>query len=140
MEKNNLHFVLTVWLFFSCLSVFAQSTKIQYLSGTGSDYTMVTLSSYSLDQPVREKIFLNKDWLTVADNNNPFSYRGFEAPGYYPKGWKKVDVPHNWDDYGGYRRLMHGNRHGYAWYRKKFHLNKKTKDKHYKKNQEAYTS
>jgi hypothetical protein len=31
-----------------------------------------------------------------------------------------VAVPHNWDAYAGYRRLRHGNRHGYAWYRKTF--------------------
>src|SRR5206468_11201744 len=48
------------------------------------------------------------------------TYNGFEQPGYADKNWKAVTVPHNWDDYGGYRRLKHGNRHGYAWYRKVF--------------------
>jgi beta-galactosidase len=32
--------------------------------------------------------------------------------------WQKVNVPHNWDQYYGYRRLKHGNLHGNAWYRK----------------------
>ncbi len=44
---------------------------------------------------------------------------------------KPCQVPHNWDGYEGYRRLVHGNRHGYAWYRKKFSLAKKEKGKRY---------
>ena len=44
------------------------------------------------------------------------------------KGWKtwmkndtlKVNVPHNWDDYYGYRQLTHGNLHGTATYTKTF--------------------
>jgi len=43
-------------------------------------------------------------------------------------GWKtwlgkdtlKVNVPHNWDDYYGYRQLTHGNLHGTATYTKTF--------------------
>lgn len=33
-----------------------------------------------------------------------------------------VDIPHNWDDYYGYRQLTHGNLHGTAGYRKTFTL------------------
>jgi beta-galactosidase len=44
---------------------------------------------------------------------------------------KRVNVPHNWDAYGGYRRLKHGNRHGTAWYRKVFPLKNKQNDKRY---------
>ncbi|WP_431210831.1 hypothetical protein ACQ86N_33465 [Puia sp. P3] len=36
--------------------------------------------------------------------------------------WKVVDVPHNWDDYGGYRRLRHGNLHGVAWYQRELRM------------------
>ncbi|GAB3417045.1 hypothetical protein GCM10027516_10470 [Niabella aquatica] len=36
--------------------------------------------------------------------------------------WHQVNVPHNWDDYYGYRRLLHGNKHGDAWYRKKIRI------------------
>jgi len=43
-------------------------------------------------------------------------------------GWKtwmkgdtlKVNIPHNWDDYYGYRQLTHGNLHGTATYSKTF--------------------
>ena len=33
-----------------------------------------------------------------------------------------VDIPHNWDDYYGYRQLTHGNLHGTAMYEKTFTL------------------
>lgn len=44
------------------------------------------------------------------------------------QGWKtwmnkdtfKVNIPHNWDDYYGYRQLTHGNLHGNATYTKTF--------------------
>jgi len=36
-----------------------------------------------------------------------------------------VDIPHNWDDYYGYRQLKHGNLHGSAKYRKSFSSPKK---------------
>jgi len=38
--------------------------------------------------------------------------------------WVAVDIPHNWDDYGGYRRLRHGNLHGYALYRRNLTVDK----------------
>ncbi|MBO5351011.1 MAG: beta-galactosidase [Alistipes sp.] len=33
-----------------------------------------------------------------------------------------VAVPHNWDDYYGYRQLLHGNLHGTAHYEKRFEV------------------
>jgi len=43
------------------------------------------------------------------------------------EGWKtwmkdtlNVNIPHNWDDYYGYRQLTHGNLHGTATYQKSF--------------------
>lgn len=35
-----------------------------------------------------------------------------------------VTIPHTWDKYEGYRQLKHGNRHGYAWYRKVLFIGK----------------
>lgn len=67
----------------------------------------------------RQDVLLNNGWHSVAHdqlNQND----GFEQPAYNDKSWKTVTVPHNWDAYEGYRRLKHGNRHGYAWYRKTF--------------------
>lgn len=39
--------------------------------------------------------------------------------------WQTVDIPHNWDDYYGYRRLRHGNLHGSAVYRKTIAIDKR---------------
>ncbi len=50
----------------------------------------------------RQDISLNASWLTSLNN----------------KKWKKVNIPHNWDDYYGYRRLLHGNLHGDAVYKR----------------------
>ena len=86
--------------------------------------------SYSQDA-VRKEVFLNKGWRTIADDENPNAYPNFEQPGYNDKSWEKVDVPHNWDAYAGYRRKRHGNRHGYAWYRRDFTIAPENKEKHY---------
>lgn len=69
---------------------------------------------------LRKSVSLDADWMTVANDTNKTAFQGFEKNSFSEKGWVKVDVPHTWDQYGGYRRLMHGNRHGYAWYRKTF--------------------
>src|SRR6187402_3472134 len=53
----------------------------------------------------RQDINLNNEWQTSLKGTN---------------AWKKVNVPHNWDDYYGYRRLQHGNLHGDAVYKKSF--------------------
>ncbi len=50
----------------------------------------------------RQTISLDNDWQTSLDS----------------KTWKAVNVPHNWDDYYGYRRLLHGNLHGEATYKR----------------------
>ncbi|MCH5598767.1 hypothetical protein [Niabella ginsengisoli] len=67
---------------------------------------------------VRSVINLNNNWHTIAGNDeNPIG-AAFQM-GVDESAWKQVSVPHNWDDYYGYRRLLHGNKHGDAWYRKK---------------------
>lgn len=68
----------------------------------------------------RKSVSLNKGWKSIADDINIRAYEGFEAAAFNDKNWKTVEVPHNWDQYEGYRRMLHGNRHGYAWYRKTF--------------------
>lgn len=60
----------------------------------------------------REEISLNDGWRSVC----------------YPEGKRdsmvceNVQLPHNWDDYYGYRNLSHGNLHGTARYDRVFHL------------------
>jgi beta-galactosidase len=79
----------------------------------------------------RVDISLNDSWLSIANDSNQQAYDGFEDPSFSTAGWQQVTVPHNWDAYEGYRRLHHGNRHGYAWYRRTFTVARKEKDKRY---------
>jgi hypothetical protein len=79
----------------------------------------------------RTDISLDKNWRSVADDNNKNRYNGFEKISFSDKNWRAVDVPHNWDAYEGYRRLRHGNRHGYAWYRRSFLIKQQGPGKKY---------
>jgi beta-galactosidase len=74
---------------------------------------------------------LNDNWQSIANDTNQHAYDGFEAASFNTAAWQPVNVPHNWDAYEGYRRLHHGNRHGYAWYRKTFTVARKEKGKRY---------
>lgn len=76
--------------------------------------------------PIRKDISLNENWSTVADEKNSNAFDGFQKQPFNIQRWKKVNVPHNWDQYEGFQRKLHGNKHGYAWYRKNFSI-KETK-------------
>jgi hypothetical protein len=82
-------------------------------------------------QIIRKDISLNSNWLTIAHDSNSKAFDGFEKPSYRIQQWQPVQVPHNWDGYEGYRRLLHGNRHGFAWYRRSFSIPAKEKGKRY---------
>ncbi|WP_036692023.1 malectin domain-containing carbohydrate-binding protein [Pedobacter glucosidilyticus] len=92
---------------------------------------LLLMSSVLKAQEPRISISLNSNWRSVADDYNPKRYDGFENPDFKDQAWEKVQVPHNWDKYHGYRRMLHGNRHGYAWYRKSFKINQQQKNKRY---------
>ncbi len=49
----------------------------------------------------------------------------------HSKTWETVNVPHNWDQYYGYRRMVHGNLHDTALYKKEIFIAKKEKQKRY---------
>lgn len=80
---------------------------------------------------VRQTILLDSSWRTTENDTDQSAFDGFQEPDFSDQDWETVDVPHNWDDYGGYRRLKHGNRHGYAWYRKIFTLKNPQAGKQY---------
>ncbi|WP_084206320.1 malectin domain-containing carbohydrate-binding protein [Filimonas lacunae] len=69
-------------------------------------------------QGLRRDVLLEDGWRTTAHNSDADAWKGFEATGFKDAQWAVVSVPHTWDKYEGYRQLKHGNRHGYAWYRK----------------------
>ncbi|WP_129715204.1 malectin domain-containing carbohydrate-binding protein [Pedobacter sp. SYP-B3415] len=82
-------------------------------------------------QGSRRHYRLDSGWLSVAADVKRDDLSGFEQAGFRTTGWKAVRVPHNWDQYEGYRRLLHGNRHGYAWYRRYFATPKAAPDKRF---------
>jgi len=95
-------------------------------------YVLLTLAGYSSAiAQTRTDISLDNNWKTVAHDTDPKAFNGFEKSAYRTQSWQTVNVPHNWDQYEGYRRLMHGNRHGYAWYRKQFTVNQAKTDKRF---------
>ncbi|WP_317192201.1 malectin domain-containing carbohydrate-binding protein [Hymenobacter ruricola] len=79
----------------------------------------------------RTTIPLPDNWRTTADDHNQQAHPNFERPDFNDHAWQTVAVPHNWDAYEGYRRQRHGNRHGYAWYRKTFSAPAAAKDARY---------
>ncbi len=93
-------------------------------------YTLAFLTDAE-GQEVRNSILLNDNWHTIANETDKHAFDGFQQSDFEVKNWTSVNVPHNWDDYGGYRRLRHGNRHGYAWYWKTFSIDNHRKDKRY---------
>jgi hypothetical protein len=62
----------------------------------------------------RKDLVINNGWFSKLETNN---------------NWKPVTIPHNWDDYYGYRRLLHGNLHSTAIYKKELILNENKKGK-----------
>ncbi len=89
----------------------------------------LSLWFHSSAQSTRTAISLNNDWYTRATDTLEADYGAFEHNRFQPDRWKKVAVPHNWDAYEGYRRKLHGNRHGYAYYTKWFTLPQQPKNK-----------
>jgi beta-galactosidase len=80
---------------------------------------------------VRTAVSMDKGWRTIAHDKNKAAYNGFEKVSFNEQKWQSVDVPHTWDTYDGYRRMRHGNRHGYAWYRKTFSVKEQKASKRY---------
>jgi len=64
----------------------------------------------------RQDILLNNNWQTKLNKTTQ---------------WKSVSIPHNCDDYYGYRRLLHGNLHGDAEYKKDIIVKQSKKGKHF---------
>ncbi|QES88615.1 malectin domain-containing carbohydrate-binding protein [Rhizosphaericola mali] len=86
---------------------------------------------FAQNKTIREDFLLNNGWKTNMDENDSTKYNSFKDIGYNAKNWKTISVPHNWDDYYGYRRITHGNLHGYAWYRLNFEIKNPNKRKRY---------
>ncbi|GAA3744888.1 hypothetical protein GCM10022422_31280 [Flavobacterium ginsengisoli] len=77
----------------------------------------------------RKEISLNSSWETIILDNLPLKEEDFVENPKTDSNWQKVSVPHNWDQYYGFRRTKHGNLHGTAWYKKTLKLDKKDSSK-----------
>jgi len=77
----------------------------------------------------RKEISLNSSWETIILDNLPLKEEDFVENPKTDSNWQKVSVPHNWDQYYGFRRTKHGNLHGAAWYKKTIKLDKKDNSK-----------
>lgn len=78
---------------------------------------------------VRKVISLNKDWQSIVLDSISKPEKDFVKTIKTDTSWKQVSVPHNWDQYYGYRRSSHGNLHGTAWYYKTLELEASNKEK-----------
>ena len=67
----------------------------------------------------RQDILLNDQWTSFLTDNTMYSPF---IPTPQSAKWKKVSIPHNWDGYFGYRRLLHGNLHGSAVYKRMINI------------------
>jgi hypothetical protein len=79
----------------------------------------------------RKEIPLQSGWETILKESSTSIATDFVNPFPTDGTWKKVDVPHNWDQYYGYRRAKHGNLHGTAWYNKKLKIDSVDKGKRF---------
>lgn len=73
-------------------------------------------------EEVRQSIRLDEGWTSVAVGSLEEVYEGFEQPDFDDTDWVNVQIPHNWDQYHGFRRERHGNFHGHAFYRSSFEV------------------
>lgn len=79
----------------------------------------------------RKEISLNSGWETILKETPIPAENDFVTNLKTDTSWKKVNVPHNWDQYYGYRRAKHGNLHGTAWYHKKLKIDLVDKGKRF---------
>ncbi len=73
----------------------------------------------------RKDILLNNNWNVEITDKTATAISANETI------WNNVNIPHNADAYDGYRRLLHGNKHGAMAYSKKIQINKIKTGKRY---------
>ncbi len=107
-----LHWRQFIPVFRDSIQIFVHYSAIKFVS---LYFFLACLCSTSFaQQNIREDILLNNDWTYTTAINNLKSF----PPNTNGLFWLKINLPHNADAYDGYRRLLHGNKHGDIWYRK----------------------
>ena len=106
------------------------STQTRMMTKATLSLFLVVCALYSHAQ-VRRQISLNENWRSIASENDQLLPARISGPAAEERGWATVQIPHNWDAYHGYRRMLHGNRHGEAWYSKRFRITENKKGKRF---------
>lgn len=78
---------------------------------------------------LRKELSLNAAWKSIVLDQLSEKEEDFVKNPELDVQWQKVNVPHNWDQYYGFRRTKHGNLHGTAWYSKTLLLDKEQRSK-----------
>ncbi len=65
----------------------------------------------------RTELLLTDNWRTAYEPADPEKFAAYSSPDFNDATWKTVSVPHNWDDYQGFRQVKSGHLYGHAWYR-----------------------
>jgi beta-galactosidase len=65
----------------------------------------------------RTELLLADNWRTAYEPADPEKFTAYTSPDFNDATWKTVSVPHNWDDYQGFRQVKAGHLYGHAWYR-----------------------
>lgn len=117
---NQLNSILTlcgvVLLFLGCTS-----------KNSSTDYSAIKPFS----EP-RDSILLVGGWKTALQGSEVLEdTTGIITEDFDDSKWEEISIPHNWDQYYGYRRNKHGNLHGTAWYRKSIEIPSESKTKQY---------
>ncbi|MDR3328668.1 MAG: hypothetical protein LBS63_00985 [Prevotellaceae bacterium] len=99
-------------------------------------FTLLLCASAFAQKPselgFREEVSLDSGGWVTAYSDVSTLHGGFELPTYVvTPDWVPVSIPHNWEDYQGYRRMKHGNLHGSAWYRRSFTVGAHEKNRRY---------
>ncbi|PTT09368.1 glycoside hydrolase family 2, partial [Flavobacterium sp. HMWF030] len=94
-----------------------------------SSFCLVWSQGNSGSAKFRQEVSLNSSWSTIVLDQLPKQEEAFVNDPKIDSKWQQVNVPHNWDQYYGFRRTKHGNLHGTAWYQKSLKLDKATKGK-----------
>jgi len=70
-------------------------------------------------QEIRYKKLITENWSSIIlDDSTCNDTVNFKQLDFDDSKWEQVNIPHNWDQYYGFRRERHGNLHGQALYRK----------------------
>lgn len=94
-----------------------------------SSFCLVWSQGNSGSAKFRQEVSLNSSWSTIVLDQLPKQEEAFVNDPKIDAKWQQVNVPHNWDQYYGFRRTKHGNLHGTAWYQKSLKLEKASKGK-----------